>query len=65
MASEREPEIKEVTCKECGTINQVKFGKYASGVKTFFCKKCGEEIQLIYYRTQIGLKMKRSQREKD
>ena len=58
MASEREPEIGKVTCTECDTVNQFEIGKYASGVKTIFCKECGKEIQLIYERTPDGLEMK-------
>ena len=60
MASKREPEIREITCPKCGTINQVKIGKYASGIMTTFCKECGEEIGLIYDRTRVGLELKRS-----
>ena len=60
MASKREPEIREVTCQSCGTINQVKIGTYMSGIMTTFCKECGEEIQLIYDRTLVGLELKRS-----
>ncbi len=59
MASEREPEIREVTCTECDTINQFEIGMYASGIKTIFCKECGKEIQLIYDRTPDGLDLKR------
>jgi len=59
VASGREPEIREVTCQGCGAINPVKVGKYASGIKTVFCKVCGEEIQLIYDRNPVGLKLKR------
>jgi len=56
-ASEREPEIREVKCQNCGTINQVKIGGYA--VTTIFCKECGEEIKMIYDRTLVGLGLKR------
>ena len=59
MASKREPEIREINCPKCGTINQVKIGKYSSGIMTTFCKKCGEEIGLIYDRTPVGLELKR------
>jgi len=59
LASEREPEIKEFTCTECDTINQFEIGKYASGIKTIFCKECRKEIQLIYDRTPVGLDLKR------
>ena len=61
MASKREPKIREVTCKSCGTINQVKIGIYASGIKTIFCKECGKEIQLTYERTLVGLELKHSE----
>ena len=59
MASEREPEIREVACQGCGAINTVKVGTYTSGIKTVFCKGCGEEIQLVYERTPAGLELKR------
>jgi len=59
LASERTHEIREVNCLGCDTINQVKIGIYASGIKTIFCKKCGEEIQLTYDRTPVGLELKR------
>ena len=58
MALKREPENRDVTCTECGFINQIKIGIYASGIKTFFCKECGKEIQLIYEWTPDGLEMK-------
>ena len=61
MASEREPEIREVTCQRCDTINPVKIGMY--GTTTIFCKKCGEEIKLIHDITLVGLELKRSKRE--
>ncbi len=59
MKSKREPETREINCPSCGTINQFQIGIYESGVKTFFCKECGEEIQLIYDRTLVGLELKR------
>ena len=62
MASERKPEIREVTCQRCGTINQAKVIK--SGTQTIFCKGCGEEIKLIYDRTLIGMELKRSKEKK-
>ncbi len=61
VASEREPEIREVTCQRCGTINPVKIGMY--GTQTIFCKECGEEIKLIHDITLVGLELKRSKRE--
>jgi len=63
LASKREPEIREITCPKCGTINQVKIGKYSSGIMTTFCKKCGEEIQLIYDRTLDSLELKHKRKE--
>ena len=53
------PEMREVICQGCGAINPVKIGKYASGIMTIFCKGCGEEIQLVYERTPVGLELKR------
>ena len=61
MASKREPEIRELTCQNCGTINQVKIGM--SGTQTIFCKGCGEEIKLTSDMTLVGLELKRSKRE--
>ena len=58
MASERDSEIREVTCQRCGTVNQVRIGM--SGTQTFFCKGCGEEIKLISDLTLVGLELKRS-----
>jgi len=63
LASEKKSGIREVTCPRCGFINQVNIGKYAGGVKTIFCKGCGEEIQLIYDRTLVGMELKRSRKE--
>ena len=60
LASGRDPEIREVTCRRCGVINPVKIGTYTSGIKTLFCKGCGEEVQLIYNRTPVGLELKHS-----
>jgi len=57
LASEREPEIREITCPRCDTINQVKIGM--SGTQTIFCKECGEEIHLIHDMTLVGLELKR------
>ena len=61
LASERESEIREVTCQRCGTINQVMMGM--SGTQTIFCKGCGLEIKLVSDLTRVGLELKRS-REK-
>ena len=58
LASEREPEIREVTCQRCGTINQVKIGM--SGTQTIFCKGCGLEMKLTSDLTLVGLELKRS-----
>ncbi len=58
LASEREPEIRELTCQNCGTINPVRLG--LSSTQTFFCKGCGEEIKLISDMTLVGLELKRS-----
>jgi len=58
LASERESEIREVTCQNCGTINQVKIGM--SGTQTIFCKGCGAEIKLTSDITLVGLELKRS-----
>ena len=59
MASERDPEIREVTCQRCGTVNPVKIGM--SGTQTIFCKKCGEEIKLTSDLTLVGLELKREE----
>jgi len=61
LASEREPEIREVTCQRCGTINQVKIGM--SGTQTIFCKGGGVEIKLISDITLVGLELKREEEE--
>ena len=61
MVSERESEIREVTCQRCGTINTVRIGM--SGTQTIFCKGCGKEIKLIYNRTLVGLELKREEDE--
>jgi len=58
LASERDPEIREVTCPRCGTVNPVRIGMY--GTQTIFCQGCGMEIKLIYDRTLVGLELKRS-----
>ena len=62
MVSEREPETREVTCLSCGTINQFNIGKYMGGVKTIFCKECGEEIRMTYDITLVGLELKRGEK---
>jgi len=59
LASEREPEMRDVICQGCGAINTVKVGKYARGIITIFCKGCGKEIQLNYDRNPVDLKLKR------
>ena len=58
MASERESEIREVTCQRCGIINPVRMGM--SGVQTIFCKGCGLEIKLVSDMTLVGLELKRA-----
>ncbi len=60
MASGREPEMREITCRGCGAINPVEVGTYTSGIMTIFCKECGEEIMMTFKRTPDGLELKRS-----
>jgi len=60
LASERESEIREVTCQRCGTLNPVKIGM--SGTQTIFCQGCGKEIKLIYDRILMGLELKKGTR---
>jgi len=62
LASKRDPETRDVTCLNCGTINTVKIGM--SGTQTIFCKGCGDEIKLTSDLTLVGLELKRS-KEKD
>ena len=57
LVSEREPEIREVTCQRCGTLNPVRIGM--SGTQTIFCKECGEEMHLTHDMTLVGLELKR------
>ena len=61
MASKRGPEIREVTCPRCGTINPVKIGM--SGTQTIFCKGCGVGIKLTSDLTLVGLELKREEDE--
>ncbi|MBA7609341.1 hypothetical protein ES703_16532 [subsurface metagenome] len=61
MASERDSEIREVTCQRCGIINQVRIGM--SGTKTIFCQGCGLEIKLTSDLTLVGLELKREEDE--
>ena len=58
MASKKDPEIRDLHCQNCGTINQVKIGM--SGTQTIFCKGCGDEIKLTSDMTLVGLELKRS-----
>lgn len=60
VASEREPEMRDVTCRGCGAVNPVGVGTYASGIITIFCEGCGEEIMMTFKRTPDGLELKRS-----
>ncbi len=62
LASERESEIREVTCPRCRTINSVRIGM--SGTQTIFCKGCGEEIKLTSDLTLVGLELKREEEVK-
>ena len=61
MASERDPEIREVTCPRCGTVNPVRIGM--SGTQTIFCQGYGMEIKLIYDMTLVGLELKRDEHQ--
>jgi late competence protein required for DNA uptake (superfamily II DNA/RNA helicase) len=61
LASERESEIREVTCQRCGAINPVRIGM--SGTQTIFCKGCGMEIKLTSDLTLVGLELKREEVE--
>jgi len=61
LVSERESEIREVTCQRCGTLNPVRIGM--SGTQTIFCKGCGNEIKLTSDMTLVGLELKRDEDE--
>ncbi len=61
LASERESEIREVTCQRCDTIYPVRIGM--SGTQTIFCKGCGMEIKLTSDLTLVGLELKREEDE--
>ena len=61
LTSERESEIREVTCQRCGTINPVRIGM--SGTQTIFCQGCGSEIKLTSDITLVGLELKREENE--
>jgi len=61
LVSKKEPEIREVTCQRCGTVNPVRIGM--SGTQTIFCKGCGMEIKLTSDMTLIGLELKREEDE--
>ena len=61
LVSEKDSEIREVTCQRCGTINPVRIG--ISGTQTFFCKGCGMEIKLTSDLTLVGLELKREEDE--
>ncbi len=61
MVSERDSEIREVTCQRCGIINPVRIGM--SGTQTIFCKGCGKEIKLTSDITLVGLELKREEDE--
>jgi len=58
LASRRRAEKREVVCPECGTINPVIFQELG-GTITLFCKKCGEEIRLVFDRTVMDMELKR------
>ena len=61
MASERDSEIREVTCQRCGTVNPVRIGM--SGTQTIFCKGCGMEMKLTSDITLVGLELKRDEHQ--
>jgi hypothetical protein len=58
LASRRRAERQEVVCPECRTINPVIFQELG-GTITIFCKKCGEEIHLVFDRTVMDMELKR------
>ena len=58
LASRRRAEKREVVCPECRTINPVIFQELG-GTITIFCKKCGEEIHLVFDRTVMDMELKR------
>ena len=57
LASRRRDEKREVVCPECGTINSVIFHELG-GTITFFCKKCGEKVHLVFDRTMMDMELK-------
>ena len=59
LVSRRRAEKRQVVCPECGTINPVIFQELG-GTITIFCKKCGEEIHLVFDRTVMDMELKRS-----
>ena len=58
LASRRRAEKREVVCPECRTINPVIFQELG-GTITIFCKKCGEQIHLVFDRTVMDMELKR------
>jgi len=57
LVSRRGDEKREVVCPECGTINPVIFQELG-GTVTFFCKKCGGKIHLVFDRTVMDMELK-------
>ena len=58
LTPRRKAKKREVVCPECGTINPIIFHKLG-GTLTIFCKKCGEEIRLVFDRTMMDMELKR------
>ena len=57
LSSRKKAETREVKCSECGTVNSVPILKIG-GTKTIFCKGCGEEINLVFDKTVLGIERK-------
>jgi len=61
-SSSEKAESGELKRPRCGTINQVDFQGLA-GIRTIFCKRCGEEIKLTSDLTLVCLELKREEDE--